>query len=201
MTCHATEKEATALMGAITAPATHDLMNVLAIIGEHAGLLTDLMLLKKEALSSEDLTKGLSAIEAQVLRGRALLSQLNRLAHAPDNRTPEALCDVGAVLDELVQLTFRQFHMRLEPPILPHPIACDPMALRLLIHRLLGDTSHPTQAEETPLTMEHQGPLLTITAHRNTPAEISDALSALAENIGASLVSRGNTLTLTLPQK
>ena len=200
MTYPPNEQETTALMGAITAPATHDLMNVLAIIGEHAGLLTDLMFLKKEAISGEDLARGLSAIESQVLRGRALLSQLNRLAHAPDNRTSKTLCDVGAVLDELVQLTFRQFHMRLEPPILVHLIACDPMALRLLIHRILRDTSHPTQAEETPLTMKHQGQLLTITVHRNTPVKINNALSALAENIGASLVAQGNTLTLTLPK-
>lgn len=198
MTHPTPDQETTALMGAVTAPTTHDLMNVLAIIGEHAGLLADLLHLGGTgALSAEQLGRGIAAIEAQVARGRTLLAHLNRLAHAPDpNPAPQ---EIGAVTAELVALTQRRFHGRLTAPPAGHIVPCDPMRLRLLIFRLLEAASHPTQTEETPVTVALSGPALHITIGGHHPPAHPDALAALAAELGATLSCHHHTLDLSFP--
>ncbi len=198
-----TQKETTALMGAVTAPATHDLMNVLAIIGEHAGLLSDLLRFSKEApLSESQLTKGLTAIEAQVARGRTLLSLLNRLAHATDGlltHEEPVPCDTGAALEEMVSLTQRRFHARLENPVPDHTITCDPMSLRLLLYRLVELTTHPTQAEETPITSRYRDKALLITFHGHHAVAVPQPLVTLSESLNTHLSCAHHDLILTIP--
>jgi len=74
-----------AFFGRITAGATHELKNVLAIINESSGLMQDLMALSKESPAYHDrFTKALKSIKGQVQRGQSLIARLNQFAHTPD---------------------------------------------------------------------------------------------------------------------
>ncbi|BCS98523.1 hypothetical protein DSLASN_41550 [Desulfoluna limicola] len=199
MSQHTSERETTTLMGAVTAPATHDLMNVLAIINEHAGLLSDLLRFAKgEPLPPEQLEKGIKAIEAQVSRGRTLLTQLNSFAHATD-LSPAPL-DAGNAVAEVVHLTQRKFHAQLASPAPSHVASCDPIVFRLLIYRLLEAACDPSLAEGPCVTMTLQDPTLLVTIQPQSPAELAEPLAPLAQSLGATLTCSGDTLTLSLPR-
>lgn len=74
-----------AFFGRITAGATHEMKNVLAIINEASGLMQDLLALAKETPSYHDrFQKALASIKGQVQRGQNLTANLNRFAHMPD---------------------------------------------------------------------------------------------------------------------
>ena len=75
-----------AFVAKITAGATHEIRNVLAIIKESAGLVTDVIhSLGGRALSNPDkVVRAVGRIDAQVSRGAALLANLNRFAHSLD---------------------------------------------------------------------------------------------------------------------
>ncbi|SCY79729.1 hypothetical protein [Desulfoluna spongiiphila] len=192
------DQETTALMGAVTAPATHDLMNVLAIINEHAGLLSDLLHFKGNGdLSPEQLGKSIAAIETQVARGRGLLSHLNRLAHAPDPG-PLGPTDAGIALEEIVALTQRHFHGRITAPVPSVSMPCEPVKLRLLLFRLLEAASHPAQAQETPVTPELTGATFSITFQGHGPVDLSEPLCSLAQGLGGTLTCHHHSLCLTL---
>ncbi|NNM05038.1 MAG: HAMP domain-containing histidine kinase, partial [Gemmatimonadetes bacterium] len=75
-----------AFLAAMTASATHEVRNVLAIIKESAGLVDDLVEVQGAAgrLDPEKVRKALERIGLQVRRGADLLTHLNRLAHTLD---------------------------------------------------------------------------------------------------------------------
>ena len=70
----------------MTASATHEVRNVLAIIKESAGLVDDLVQVQGShgRLDPEKIRGALDRINAQVRRGADLLTHLNRLAHTLD---------------------------------------------------------------------------------------------------------------------
>lgn len=92
-------------IGRALAAQSHELKNVLAIVGESAGLLEDLF----EMAAAEGLTlpenlaaatdKSLRSISTQVARGHRLCTDLNTMAHMPDNRQDAQLpsIDLGHV--------------------------------------------------------------------------------------------------------
>jgi len=75
-----------AFLAAMTASATHEVRNVLAIIKESAGLVDDLVQVHGERgdLDPEKVRRALERIGLQVRRGADLLTHLNRLAHTLD---------------------------------------------------------------------------------------------------------------------
>lgn len=75
-----------AFIGKITAGATHEIRNVLAIIKESAGLIDDLMQasVTRGPLDGDRVFKATQRIDAQVARGAELITSLNRLAHSLD---------------------------------------------------------------------------------------------------------------------
>jgi hypothetical protein len=87
-----------AFLACLTAGATHEFRNILAIVKESAGLIDDLLRADLGAgASRERLQRAVVRIDAQVARGSALLTALNRLAHAAaDRRTPMGLHEVVA---------------------------------------------------------------------------------------------------------
>ncbi|MEJ2186150.1 MAG: hypothetical protein P8Z36_09465 [Gemmatimonadota bacterium] len=78
----ALEASRAAFVARLTAAATHELRNVLAIVKESAGLVQDLRAMGASADGRADAALG--RIEAQVGRGAELLTSLNRLAHGLD---------------------------------------------------------------------------------------------------------------------
>ena len=81
-----------AFFGKITAGATHEMKNVLAIIRESGGLMEDLLAMTPEGAFpySERFLKAVSAIDSQVKRGVEILNRLNRFAHSVD----EPVCEI-----------------------------------------------------------------------------------------------------------
>lgn len=76
-----------AFIGKVTAAATHEIRNVLAVIKESAGLLDDLvrMAATDGPMDRERLLRALQRIDVQVGRGAEIVTNLNRVAHAPDH--------------------------------------------------------------------------------------------------------------------
>ncbi len=76
-----------AFIGKVTAAATHELRNALAIIKESAGLVDDLVRMSSTQgpPDRERIFKALGRIDAQVGRGAQIVTNLNRVAHAPDH--------------------------------------------------------------------------------------------------------------------
>jgi signal transduction histidine kinase len=71
----------------MTASATHELRNVLAVVKESAGLVEDLVGLahRRGSLDEAQLSRAVRRIDDQVQRGADLLTHLNRLAHGLDH--------------------------------------------------------------------------------------------------------------------
>ena len=75
-----------AFLATMTASATHEVRNVLAIIKESAGLIEDMVHVfgKRGTLDREKVYRTVDRIDAQVKRGADLLTNLNRLSHTLD---------------------------------------------------------------------------------------------------------------------
>jgi hypothetical protein len=80
------EPDAARFIARMTAGTTHEFRNVLAIVGESAGLIQDLMLAQGTpgGQGRESMLRAVQRIEKQVVRGAELVSALNGLAHALD---------------------------------------------------------------------------------------------------------------------
>jgi C4-dicarboxylate-specific signal transduction histidine kinase len=96
-----------AFISAMTASATHETRNVLAIIKESAGLVEDLIrvLERKGTLDTEKVYRALERIDAQVKRGADILTNLNRLSHAVDHDM--VAVDLAAEVEQVVFLSQR----------------------------------------------------------------------------------------------
>jgi len=91
-----------AFIGKLTAGATHELRNVLAIIGESAGLVEDILQFKG---AYEKFSSKFVLIKEQISRGQAILSALNRYAHSTD--FPIQSLDVRQSLQDMAVLSQR----------------------------------------------------------------------------------------------
>ncbi|MEJ2186570.1 MAG: hypothetical protein P8Z36_11600, partial [Gemmatimonadota bacterium] len=102
------ETSRAAFVARLTAGATHELRNVLAIVKESAGLVQDLLAMGASADGRAD--KALGRIETQVGRGAELLTSLNRLAHGLDR--DEDAVDLGEAVEHAVVLCQRYARQR-----------------------------------------------------------------------------------------
>jgi signal transduction histidine kinase len=93
-----------AFIGRITADATHELRNVLAITKESAGLIADIVTSPDHVGTRETdkVLRTVQRIEAQVKRGSELLTSLNRFAHSLD-RTADVV-DLKSAVREAATL-------------------------------------------------------------------------------------------------
>ncbi len=96
-----------AFLGKITAGATHEINNVLAIIKESSGLMDDLISLCEETPFPyiDKFTSALAAIEEQVKRGVVVTRNLNTLAHDTDE--PVVQTDLNRVIEQILFLLER----------------------------------------------------------------------------------------------
>jgi C4-dicarboxylate-specific signal transduction histidine kinase len=96
-----------AFMARMTASATHEIRNVLAIIKESAGLIEDLLGsgAAGEASTRERVLRATGRIDAQVARGAEMVGTLNRLAHALEGG--EATLDLAEEVAQAVCLSRR----------------------------------------------------------------------------------------------
>ncbi len=91
----------------VTASATHEVRNVLAIIKESAGLIDDMVLLcqKRGTLDPEKVQRAIDRIDLQVKRGADLLTGLNRLSHTLDSET--AMVDLNREVEQAAFMSQR----------------------------------------------------------------------------------------------
>ncbi len=104
------------LLGRALAAMSHELKNVLAIIGEGAGLMDDIMEIAEEQgcalpdTMNKRFSKALKSIHEQVARGHRLTTDMNRLAHLPDTRldADKPMVDLGEAANLAMRLTLRR---------------------------------------------------------------------------------------------
>jgi signal transduction histidine kinase len=97
-----------AFLGRIGAGVSHEMRNVLSIIGENAGLLDDQLALAERGkpLDDERLKKISARITRQVQRGTQTMERFSRFAHAADE--PTAAFDLTALLETMTALAQRE---------------------------------------------------------------------------------------------
>lgn len=129
-------------MGKITATATHELKNVLAIIRESGGLMQDFLDMVNDGSFKykEKFGAILSKVEDQVRRGDEISTQLNRFAHIPDSDSSSE--NVPEVIDQIIALTHRIARSRdVSFVSRPHQgmllLTCDPVKTRMLLFQAM----------------------------------------------------------------
>ncbi|MFH2133105.1 MAG: hypothetical protein ABIK68_22220 [bacterium] len=168
-----------AFLGAITAGATHELSNVLAIIQQSAGLMQDLCSLSPEKSfpHQETIVRSLEAIDRQLQRGAALLSCLNRFAHSADR--DRASLNLWELINRMLVLCRRNAGMKsitlaLTGPnpgytLVTHPLHLE-MALFSAIQVCLDGMTAPGQIQ---FTLTERGNRFTV--HLSCSLETGDS--------------------------
>ncbi len=98
--------------GTMTASISHEINNVLAIINENAGLLTDFVLMadKGMPMDPERLKNLAEKINVQIQRADHIVSNMNKFAHSVDQSTKRI--DLNELLELMVILSKRFAAMR-----------------------------------------------------------------------------------------
>jgi signal transduction histidine kinase len=183
-----------AFFGRIVAATSHELVNVLNIIGEMAGLQDDLL---RGAAAGEPLDPGRLAqlaerMRLQAERGQDLLRHLNRFGHSVDE--PRLSFDLADCLECHAALARRfarlaRVELSVRPPMTPAPVVGSPFALQMALLSCLeiccaeagGERRVVVAAEATAggarVTVTAADPL---PAERPGPAAISDLERILA---------------------
>ena len=100
-------REDLAFFGKIGADVSHDMRNVLSIVGENAGLLDDQLALAESGkpLDHEKVKKVSARITRQVTRGARTMERFSRFAHAADEEG--ASSDLTAITETVAALAER----------------------------------------------------------------------------------------------
>jgi hypothetical protein len=137
-----------ACFGRVGADVSHDLRNVLAIIGENAGLLDDLLAAagRGKPLDRERLKRISSSITRQVKGGTETMERFSRFAHATDHfahgtDVPSEPVDLAAAAGNTAALVQRQVRLagcslQVELPDRAVLVRANPLAVRLLLECL-----------------------------------------------------------------
>ena len=156
------EFEKIRLFGTLTASATHEFQNVLAIIRESAGLMEDILAItpmEESAALGERLGAPFATIQKQVKRGVELVSALNGFAHTAD--APVQQVDMGALLERLLLLTHRRAAgAGVEIAFIPADdslvLPCDPVQLQVCLYHAM-EAFFQVLPARTTLTLSLEG--------------------------------------------
>jgi C4-dicarboxylate-specific signal transduction histidine kinase len=101
-------EEDLAFFGRIGADVSHEMRNVLSIVGEYAGLMDDLLSLAKgrKGLDEAKLNELCAKITRQVGRGTEVMERFSRFAHAADEET--ASFDLASLVGNTAALARRR---------------------------------------------------------------------------------------------
>jgi len=136
--------ESLAFFGRVNASISHELKNVMAIISETAGLLSDLSdMASSGAPIAPDMLKDCTmSIVEEIQRGFSVIRQMNRFSHSID--TPVASANLMEVLDLSVNLsTYLSFagDVEVHPFSGPVPtVATCPFLLQAIVYQTLAHT-------------------------------------------------------------
>ena len=145
------DKRELAFMGKITAGATHEMNNVLAVIKESTGLMEDILTLTDsgEFKHRDKFLRVVSGLSEQIARGVELSRRLNRFAHSMDEAV--AVLDLNELLAQLYYLTarfarLRQVRFELAPPSGSFLVRTDPFRVLMVLVGLVEGGPWPVRA-------------------------------------------------------
>lgn len=188
--------------GAITASLSHEINNVLAIVNELTGLLSDYLAAAAggRPLEPDKLEHAIGRIQVQLERGKQHVQQLNHFAHTVDNSRQQI--DAREALDQTVQIcqrfaTLRKCGLEAARPEEPLLLTCCPFDLEHVLFRCIdaglcctetGGTlairAEPSGTGGVRFVFEGRQPLdgVSALADRIAPAEqVADALGCNLE--------------------
>jgi signal transduction histidine kinase len=202
--------------GRITASISHEIRNVLAVLNENAGLLQDVVLMADKGipLDPERLKRLAGSMGKQILRANGIVENMNRFAHAVDEKAKEI--DIHEILSLLVALTQRFADMRgvrLAPVSTEAGIMVrtNPFLLENLLWCFLDFAMEATgkgkavgivaEGDEDFVRIRFTG--LEALAETNAEAFPSEQESALLKALGAdfALDSNAQQIVMTLPKR
>lgn len=200
--------------GKISASVSHEIKNVLAIIGENAGLLQDLAALAERGQSIDPgrLTRLSKDILKQIQRADTIMKHLNKLAHSVDNHV--ATVELGELVELVTQLCARFTFLKgvtLEKklPADPVMVATNPFLLENLIGLCIDVATDLADASKSVLleveTTEPGARIrfagLKVTAGEATGLFKSESVTALLAALKAviGINAEAGELVLTLP--
>jgi len=128
--------------GKMSASATHEIKNTLAIINENAGLLEDLAIMseKSTTLSPSRVVAISKKITTQVKRADQILRRLNQFSHSVDH--PFEFADLEQTVTFVLNMSYRIISMQgisinITPPVSPQRIHTNLFYLKNLIWRAI----------------------------------------------------------------
>ncbi|WP_157067533.1 hypothetical protein [Desulfosarcina cetonica] len=177
-----------AFFGRVNASISHELKNIMAIISETAGLLSDLSAMAQAGtpISADMITSSTESIIEEIQRGFTTIRQMNRFAHSVD--TPVVSIDLMEILDlvrnlsEYLSLPARQTCMG-SPGARPWPKPARLFCRRSFTRRLFRPFSIPVPRRVwiSPFKRRMRRPggsVLTASASRSSKPFPTRALSA-----------------------
>ena len=192
-----------AFLAAMTASATHEVRNVLAIIKESAGLIEDLIQMgaRRGGVDEEKVGRAVDRIELQVKRGADILTNLNRLSHTLDQE--RATVDLEQEVEQTVFLSQRFARKKGHEVVAGKGggaghLVLDPLALQMVLfsamERCLEELPDGSRIQVSA-GRSHQGPVVEFRKEQEEEGALGsfeespgwDQLLMLAESVGAAV--------------
>lgn len=186
------ERERLKFFGRITASATHDLKNVLAIVNENAGLLEDLCALAERGqLTPDRLAHSCVRIREQIQRGNGIIKRLNDFSHTPDVDSAsvdlgEAVALAAGLSARFAQLNETTLDVNTDSTATVHASRFD--IVRLASGLMEAASMAAGKSGAVSVSTNAAPPSLTVSAPEGTVIE-GDALIPLAAEVGATMTS------------
>ena len=208
-------QEELAFFGRIGADVSHEMRNVLSIIGEHAGLLDDLLAMaaRRKPLDGERLKKIAASITRQVKKGTEILDRFSRFAHATDE--PTASFDLTALTGNMASLAQRRVTLAgreliAELPAEAIPIAADSFGVQYALFSAVGLILESVEVGEVvTIKLVCQGPRAAISVAGKAAAgdgglsgrlaSLSTVVDELGGSVDASSADGTATVTIIIP--
>lgn len=212
-------EEDLAFFGKIGADVSHEMRNVLSVIGEYAGLVDDLLASagRRRKLDFEKLQKLAASITRQVKKGTATMERFSRFAHAADAET--ASFDLTALTENVTALAQRHVALagcglEADLPDEAIPVRANPFSLQRAVFATIELVLESLEkGASVTIRLVGQGPTALISVSGSATSgggggddELSDRISQLSavmnELKGSIETSRENgilSLILTIP--
>lgn len=214
---HKVDNPEAAFVARVTASATHEIRNVLAIVKESAGLIDDMIQAsrKRGVSPHEKMRQALGRIDAQVTRGAEIISHLNRFAHSLDHAESEIdLAEEARQVAFLCQRFARQKRQAVQvaPDTEPANLAANSLRVQMALHGVV-ECCLESLPDGSSVTMKtapgNDGvSLMLLCETGGEPAEVDldsstawDRMQWILDSLGATVDarSRDGRILLTLP--
>ena len=202
-------EEQLAFFGKIGADTTHEMRNVLSVIGEYAGLLDDMLALAERgnSLDYAKLKKLCAKMTGQVGKGTEAMERFSRFAHAADRRT--ASCDLTALAGNMAALAQRQVtlagcRLEVELPDEAMPVRANPFSLQHAVFsaiEIVLESEGNGELITVKLAAQGNSAVMTISRGGADPGQLSDRVSQLSaglSELGASVETSREDEVLSL---